>query len=480
MRLRHAPPFRPFPHSLCSGCSRRLPRSHSPGYSPAALLLLLALLGAGAAGCVGAAGARQELGPFFATDPLVEDIVGQMSAENITRILQTMEAFETRHTLSDTISEERGVGAARRWLLREYRSYSPRLQVRFDTHVVNDNSPGRLPAGTVLRNIVAVLPGTDPELSKQHIILTGHYDSINLDSPREGDPYERRDSNRPAPGVNDDISGVATAMECARVFAQYEFPKTLIFMAVVAEENGLVGASLFAQRAQEQGLEIEAVLNMDMIGCSTRGGGAPSRPYTVRVFSEDPMDSPSRQIARYMEMIGERYVPEQDVDLVFRYDRFGRGGDHTAFNRLGYPGVRMTEANEDYNLQHSYNDTFENLDLDYLMRNARIEAATAATLALSPTAPVPMRLGRGEGYDAALSFLPAGGEGVSGYVVAIRATTEPRWTEFRWIGIPEQIERRGRTYHQVVLPHLDIDGLVFGIAAVAEDGRLSLVAPFLR
>jgi len=443
-------------------------------------LLLLSLSLTGLAGCVGVSGAGQEIGPFFATDPVVEEIVAQMSPENIARILQTMESFETRHTLSDTVSDGRGVGAARRWLLAEYRSYSPRLQVRFDTHIVDEDSPGRLPAGTVLRNVVAVLPGTDPELAKQHIILTGHYDSVNLDQPREDDPYERRDPNRPAPGVNDDISGVATAMECARVFSRYEFPKTLIFMAVVAEENGLVGASLFARRAQEQGLEIEAVLNKDMIGSSRRGGGAPSRPYTVRVFSEDPMDSPSRQIARYMEMVGERYVPEQDVDLVYRHDRFGRGGDHTAFNRIGYPGVRMTEANEDYTLQHSYNDTFENLDLDYLMRNARIEAATAATLALSPTAPRPMRLGRGEGYDAALSFLPAMGEGITGYVVAIRSTTEPRWTEYRWVGIPETIERRSTTYHQVVLPHLDIDELVFGIAAVAGEGRMSLFAPFLR
>ncbi len=440
-------------------------------------LTLLLLLGAGR---TGASRAGQQSDPLGGTDPLVEKILSEMNPENIAHILRTMESFGTRHTQSDTVSDERGVGAARRWLLNEYRSYSPRLQVRFDTHLVDADSPGRLEVGTVLRNVVAVLPGTDPELAGQHIILTGHYDSINLDEVREGDTFDRRDPDRPAPGVNDDISGVATAMECARVFSQYEFPKTFIFMAVVAEENGLVGSSLFAQRAQEQGLQIEALLNMDMIGSSRRGGGAPSRPTTVRVFSEDPMDSPSRQIARYVEMVGERYVPGQDVDLVFRHDRFGRGGDHTAFNRVGYAAVRVVEANEDYSRQHSYDDTFANVDMDYLMRNARIVAAAAATLALSPTAPRPMRLGRGGGYDAALSFQPAGGEGITGYLVAIRTTTEPRWSRYEWVGIPEAVERRGSIYHEVVLPHLDIDELVFGIAAVAGEGRVSLFAPFLR
>lgn len=423
----------------------------------------------------------KELAPFYARNPLVEEIVGKISADNIESILKKMESFESRHTLSETGSDTRGIGAARRWLLETYRSYSPRLQVFFDTHTTPEDARGRMPGGTELKNVVAVLPGTHPELSSRHIILTGHYDSINLDQVREGDTYERRDPNRPAPGVNDDISGVAVAMECARVFSKYEFPKTLIFMAVVAEEQGLLGAAAFAQKAKEEGMEIEAVLNMDMIGCSVRGGGALSRPYAVRVFSDGPIDSDSRHIARYMEMIGERYVPEQDVDLIFRRDRFGRGGDHTAFNREGFAAVRLVEANEDYSLQHSYNDTFENLDMEYLMRNARIEAATAASLALSPPAPVPGRLGRGEGYDAQLFFTPITGEDISGYVVAIRSTTAPRWERFEWVGIPETVtDRRGRESCQVLIPKLDIDDIVIGIAAVGKPGCASLIASYNR
>ncbi|MFC1530633.1 M20/M25/M40 family metallo-hydrolase [Gemmatimonadota bacterium] len=345
----------------------------------------LALVGLGGihVGCSNASGQDPALRPFFATDPLVEEIVDQISRENIEVILKGMESFETRHTQSETESDTRGIGGARRWLKEQVEAYSPRLNVYLDRWVSDADTPGRLPEGTELVNITAVLPGTNPALANQHIILGGHYDSINLDPVREGDTYERRDPNRPAPGVNDDISGVAVAMECARVFSQYEFQKTLVFVGFVAEEQGLVGATLLAQKMKAEGKEIEAVLMMDMVGSSVRGGGAPSQPTTVRVFSDGPEDSPSRQIARFMEMIGERYVPEQDIDLIFRRDRFGRGGDHTAFNREGFAGVRLVEANEDYNNQHSYNDTFANLDMDYLMRNARIEAATAATLALA-------------------------------------------------------------------------------------------------
>jgi Zn-dependent M28 family amino/carboxypeptidase len=269
-------------------------------------------------------------------------------------------------------------------------------------------------------------------------------------------------------------------MECARVFSNYEFDKTLIFMAFVAEEQGLLGAGAFARKAAEEGMEIEAVLNMDMIGNHVRGGGAETVLNTLRVFSEGPEDSDSRQIARYAEMIGERYVPEIDIDLIFRRDRFGRGGDHTAFNREGFAGVRFVEANEDYNRQHSYNDTFENIDMEYLLRNARIVAANAATLAMAPSTPVPMGLGRGGGYDAQLRFGPSEGE-VTGYVVAIRSTTDARWEKMIWIGLPEMTtDRRGRSYLQYNLPLTDIDKLVFGVGAVGRDGCPSLMAVYSR
>jgi Zn-dependent M28 family amino/carboxypeptidase len=430
------------------------------------------------AGCT-VTGQEPELLPYNAINPVVEEIVSKISAESIAAILQKLETFETRNSLSDTVSDTRGVGAARRWIRDTYESYSPRLEVYLHGFSTPAGSR-RMPEGTILKNVVAVLPGTHPELKNKHIILGGHYDSLNLDSVREGDTYDRRDPNRPAPGINDACSGVATAMECARIFSQYEFDKTLIFMAFVAEEQGLIGAGAFARKANAEGMEIEAVLNMDMIGNQVRGGGAETVLNTLRVFSDGPEDSDSRQIARYVEEIGERYVPEINVDLIFRRDRFGRGGDHTAFNREGIAGVRLVEANEDYNRQHSYNDVFENIDMDYLLNNAKIAAATSATLALAPSTPVPGSLGRGEGYDAQLTFSPSQGE-VSGYVVAVRATTAPRWEKLIWVGLPEiETDRRGREILRALFPLTDIDNVVFAVGAVGREGCPSLFAAYTR
>ncbi len=424
-------------------------------------------------------GQEPELRPYNAVNPVIEEIVSKISAESIAGILQKLETFETRNSLSDTASDTRGVGAAGRWIRDTYKSYSPRLEVYLHSFTTPAGSR-RMPEGTVLNNVVAVLPGTHPELKNKHIILSGHYDSINLDDVREGDTYDRRDPNRPAPGINDACSGVAAAMECARVFSEYEFDKTLIFMAFTAEEQGLIGAGAFAQKANAEGIEIEAVLNMDMIGNNVRGGGAKTVLNTLRVFSEGPEDSDSRQIARYVEEIGERYVPEIDIDLIFRRDRFGRGGDHTAFNREGIAGVRLVEANEDYDRQHSYNDVFENIDMDYLLKNAKIAAATSATLALAPSTPVPGGLGRGDGYDAQLTFLPSEGE-ISGYVVAVRATAAPRWEKLIWVGLPETVtDRRGREVLRVLFPLTNIDNVVYGVGAVGRDGCPSLFAAYTR
>lgn len=446
---------------------------------PLVLMTGLTLLAAAAA-CSGPDPMSQLPPGYSDTDPVVEEILAGISQQNIETILKELASFETRHTLSETESDVRGIGAARRWIRDQYASYSDRLQVGLVAFTTDEESPGRLPAGIELMDVVAVLPGSDPEVADQHIVLTGHYDTINLDPVREGDPYDRRDPDRPAPGVDDDATGVAVAMELARVFSGYEFPKSLIFMAVAGEEEGLVGARLFAQKARAEGMQIEAVLNMDMIGNPERGGGAETIPATVRVFSEGPTDSESRQIARYVETVGERYVPSMDVDLIFRRDRFGRGGDHTAFNAEGYPGVRLVEANEDYEHQHSYNDIFENLDMDLVMDTARIEGACAATLAMAPVAPVPLRLGRGDGYDAQLLFLPAEGPEVQGYVVAVRSTTAPRWERYLWFEEAERIERRGRTYLQITLPGQDVDDVVIGIGALGADGHPSIIRAFSR
>ncbi len=277
----------------------------------------------------------------------------------------------------------------------------------FDTYQVVAQGT-RLPRDVELRNVVALLPGASP----RRVYVTAHYDTVarrtDSEAGETGFDWTRADND--APGANDDGSGTALVIELARVFAQsgIQFDATLVFVAFAGEEQGLVGAKLHAQRAASEGWRIDAVLNNDIVG-NSRGGAGASEGDRVRVFSDGPEDSPSRQIARYVRRVAMRYQPGHDVTLVARADRFGRGGDHTAFNQHGFAGVRLTEANEAYQRQHTVTDTADGVDPSYLQRNARVNAAALAGLALAPPAPVVVndrgapRLSRGtSGHDAAL------------------------------------------------------------------------------
>ena len=290
---------------------------------------------------------------------------------------------------------------------RRVREGQPRLQVAFDTYQVVAQGQ-RLPRDVELRNVVAVLPGASP----RRIYVSAHYDTVARRTDggggETGFDWTRADND--APGANDDGSGTALVIELARVFAQsgLQFDATIVFIALAGEEQGLVGAKLHAQRAAAEGWRIDAVLNNDIVG-NSRGGTGASEGDRVRVFSEGPEDSPSRQVARYVRRVAMRYQPGHEVTLVARADRFGRGGDHTAFNQHGFAGVRVTEANEAYQRQHTVADTADGVDPSYLQRNARVNAAALAGLALAPPAPVVVnergapRLSRGaSGYDAAL------------------------------------------------------------------------------
>ncbi|HEX4594803.1 MAG TPA: M28 family peptidase, partial [Bryobacteraceae bacterium] len=290
-------------------------------------------------------------------NPTVQKIVGSVSEERITEILKKLESFQTRGIFSEQDNPTRGIGAARRWILEQFKSYSPRLQVSFDTYRVKKGK-GRIIQDVDLYNVVAVLPGKlNPE---RQFILSGHYDSLAMlrRAPDGSTALPVTEGSAPPPfdlsmlapvepGVTDDGSGTAAVMELARIMSQYEFEKTIVFVAFAGEEMGLVGSSLYARKARKENQIIDGVLNNDIIGSDVSGNGRFDNS-TISVYSEDPADSSSRQLARYVKDVAERYLPSVNIDLVFRADRMGRGGDHTPFNLEGYPAVRVTTPNENY------------------------------------------------------------------------------------------------------------------------------------
>jgi hypothetical protein len=451
-------------------------------------------------------------------NPSIAAVVAGVSEQRIETNLRTLEAFGTRHILSGPLGPQHGIDAARDWLVKELSSYDSRLQVSVQ--------PFRLPKGAadgaVLRdvelgNVVAVLPGTtDPE---HQILITAHYDTVDLhrrpvlpDEERARDLADRRHVDEAearrmtelfpreavlgrldeeataaaeqAPGVSDDGSGVAALLELARVMSQHRFEKTLVFVAFSAEEVALEGSKFYAARAREDDVAIEAVLNNDIIGTVVAGNGVANAD-TVRVFGDGPEDSPSRALLRYTKLIGERYVPSMRVQMVFRRDRFGRGGDHTSFLTRGFAAVRLTSAAENYEQQHNADDTFANVSVEYATRVARINAAVAASLASAPSAPVvnyttgsgmdkgnrsPL-LSRGEsGYAASLRWTAPAAEDIAGYTVMLRDTMAPDWQRAIPVG--------DVTRHAI--DDFSIDDVVIGVKATDRDGNESMVAAYLE
>jgi hypothetical protein len=410
-------------------------------------------------------------------DPAVSAIVGSISEERLAATLQSLGRFETRHTLSDAASATRGIGAARQWMLEQLRT-SPRLHVSFDTYLVPPQGQ-RITREVELRNVMAVLPGR----SARRLYVTGHYDTVarivppgtppSVDGVPSGE-FDWTSGDNPAPGVNDDGSGTALTMELARVFAEsgVEFDATLVFMLVAGEEQGLVGSKLHAQRLTAEQVMVDGVLNNDIVGSPVGGNGIVDAE-SLRVFSESPEDSPSRQLARYVRRQAARYVPSHRVTLVMRHDRFGRGGDHTSFNQHGFAAVRITESNENYRRQHSVEDTFEGVSPVYLARNARVNAAALAGLALAPPAPDVAgergpTIGRGaSGYDADLQWKPSPG------AVGYRVYWRPAWT-LDW-----EHDLHVGSVTRFTMANVSIDDYVFGVAAVGPRGHESLVTAYV-
>jgi len=405
-------------------------------------------------------------------DPDVENIVAAVSADRLAHDVQALAAFGTRHLYSDTTSATRGIGAAREWIRQQMVAAGPRLQVEFDTYQVAAQG-GRLPRDVELRNVVAVLPGRSP----RRIYVTGHYDSVarRTDGTGDRDGFDWTRADNDAPGANDDGSGTALVMELARVFAQsgVQFDGTLVFVAFAGEEEGLVGSTLHAGRASAAHWTIDAVLNNDIVGGSHGGDGVVDTS-RVRVFSDGPEDSLSRSIARYVRRQAALYAPSQEVVLAARSDRFGRGGDHSPFNQEGFGAIRLTEARENYARQHTVQDTPEGVDAAYLLRNARVNAAALASLALAPPAPTVVdergrpTLTRGEtGYDAHLSWQPSAG--AAAYRILWRRAWATDWEH----------ERTVAAVTEATLPGVSIDDVVIGVAALDARGHESLVSAYV-
>ncbi len=417
-------------------------------------------------------------------DPRIVQLVGTVSEERLGAILKKLESFETRHSQSSTNSPTRGIGAARQWILDELRSYSPKLQVSFDTYTVLKQ--GRFTRDTEIRNVMAVLPGK----SARRIYVSGHYDTVarpggqgasNAGAGSPGAPAAAApvDPNapidNPAPGVNDDGSGTALTIELARAFSQsgIEFDATLVFMCHVAEEQGLVGAWLHGKKAVDQRVPIQAILNNDIVG-GDRGGSGIVDGATIKVYSEGPEDSASRSLARFVQRWGARYVPSHKVRPMARPDRFGRGGDHSAYNQLGFAAVGFRESRENFMRQHDPRDTYEGISLPYLGQNARVNASAAATLALAPPPPEvndargqPLITRAPSGYDANLSWKAS--PGATAYRVFWREAWGPDWQHEMLVG----------NVTNVVLPRLQIDDYVFGVAAVDAAGHESTVSAYV-
>jgi hypothetical protein len=421
---------------------------------------------------------RAQRVPAPDADPRVEKLVAAVSEQRLRELDTKLVSFGTRATLSDVTSTTRGIGAARQWIFDELKRSSPRLRVSFDTHQIAQQ--GRITRDVELRNVMAILPGK----SARRIYITGHYDSVNLGSGGQaalnaGSPNPqgaRSDTdNNDAAGANDDGSGTVLTMELARVFAEsgIEFDATLVFMCWAGEEQGLIGSMAHAQKLAADKVVVDANFNNDIVGNSVGGNGQIDAK-SVRIYSLGPEDNMSRSLARYIERVAAVYVPSHRIRLMAREDRFGRGSDHSSFTANGFPAIVFREANENFNRQHNANDLLEGVDFRYLAQNARVNAASAASLALAPQAPQvandrgAARITRNpSGYDTNLQWTAV--PGAAAYRIYWRDTWSNSWEHAQTVA----------NVTQFVLPGMSIDDWVFGVSAIGADGNESLVSAYV-
>jgi len=419
---------------------------------------------------------------FAQTNQKVYNIIEAVSAERIEKDIQTLVDFGTRNTFSDTISETRGIGAARRWIKQEFESISKScnncLDVFYQKDFVTKKGNGRVPHDAWVVNVIAVQKGT--KYPNRYVIMSGDIDSRASDT---------MDFTTDAPGANDNASGMAGAIEAARVLSQYKFESSVVYVGLSGEEQGLFGGAGLAKYAKDNNWDIIGVLNNDMIG-NIKGVDGVIDNRTFRIFSEPvppteterqrtlrrfyggEVDGISRQLARYIHKTTKTYMPEMNPMMVYRLDRFGRGGHHRPFNDLGFPGIRIMEAHENYTQQHQdireengikYGDVIEHVNFDYAKKLTAVNAINMASLAWAP--PAPSQVAIGGVVEAAAKFKWSKVDGAKGYKIYWRDTTSPTWDHSRYVG----------DISEFTLDGIVIDNYFFGIAAVDENGFESVV-----
>ncbi|WP_296682334.1 M28 family metallopeptidase [Flavobacterium sp.] len=417
------------------------------------------------------------------SDPEIKKMVSEVSASNMETTIRKLVSFGTRHTLSDTKSNTRGIGAAQRWVKAEFDKYAlgsnGRLTAKIDYFTVKADGK-RIATDSQLGNVMATLKGTDPT-DDRVLIISGHLDSRATDV---------MNTTIDAPGANDDGSGVAAMMEISRIMCKREFPFTIIFVAVVGEEQGLYGAKHLADKAKAENWNVVAMLNNDMIGNSLSNGTGLRDNLNVRVFSETipyleteaeakirkatnrENDSPSRQLARYIKTTTTQYVDQLNINLVYRNDRFLRGGDHTPFCQNGFTAIRFCEMNENYDHQHQdvrlekgtqYGDLPEFMDFEYMRKVTCANLATLSNLGWSPKSPksVGIKISELTNFSDLVWTAPEG-KPVYGYNILIRETSASQWEKTVFV-----------KDSAVTIPYSK-DNYFFAVQAVDELGHASL------
>ena len=381
-------------------------------------------------------------------DAAIEQMVKEVTADSLQAYINAMVSFGTRNTLNKQTETNKGIGAARDYVLSKFNEFAKqsggRMTALIDTTTITADGK-RINAPTLLGNVMATLKGTDAN-DKRIFMISGHLDSRASDV---------MNSTKDAPGANDDGSGVAAVMECARIMSKKSFPATIIFVAVSGEEQGLLGSGYLAKKARQEGWQLEALLNNDIMGSNNSNETNIINNTRLRVFSEGlpayeldknamsirnlglENDGKARQLARYVKEIGERYVDNLEVVLIYRNDRFLRGGDHTPFVQNGFAAVRLTEMNENYNRQHQdvrtengiqYGDLPEFIDKEYLRKNTAVNLATLANLAKAPAVPQAVKVDvKNLSNSTVLRWKPPVSGKASGYFVLIRETTSSVW-----------------------------------------------------
>lgn len=428
--------------------------------------------------------AQKGLIPPPSSDPQIYTIIESASADRIEHDITKLVNFGTRHTLSETESSTRGIGAARRWIKAEFdrinKASGNKLKVSFHRNIQKGGKGTRIPRDVEIVNVIAIQRGK--LYPDRYIIMAGDIDSRVSNA---------MDSTSDSPGANDNASGMAGVIEAARILSKYKFNASIAYVGLSGEEQGLFGGQFLAKTAKDEGWEIIGVLNNDMIG-NIEGLDGVIDNTTFRVFSEPTpvteteqsrnrrrftggeVDGTSRQLARYVDTIAENYFPNLDAKMIYRLDRFGRGGHHRPFNDAGFTGVRIMETHENYTRQHqdlrvedgiAYGDVLEGVNFDYAAKLTAVNAATMASLAWAPREPQEVGIRGAVRPSATLSWAKAKDKALAGYKIYWRDTTAPQWQHSRYVG----------NVTEFTLENVIIDNYLFGVSAVAKSGHESLV-----